>query len=530
MRRRNLYLGGFMGSGKTTVGRCLGEQAGRPFLDLDELAEARTGFPVAELFRRRGEEAFRQLESELLEEAAALEGCVVALGGGALLREENRALLTGGTLAILEVSPEEAARRTAREAGRRPLLDRGNLEDLWARRRGLEPPGDLRLPTDGKTPEDLARELAELLGWDSPAPPSPARPLGSQGCRVLVGRGVLVGLEGLLAEQGLDLPFGVADRITGPLYASRLGAHRGLYLLPRGEAAKTPERVTALHRALARAGVDRGGALVALGGGTVGDAAGYAAATWMRGIDLVQCPTTLLAQVDSSLGGKVGVDLPEGKNLVGAFHLPRLVVADVECLLTQAWGDFRQGLAEAVKVALGEDPPLLGWMEEHREGILRRDLQTLEELVARCVALKLGVTEEDFRERTGARARLNLGHTVGHGLEAASGYRGWSHGDGVAVGLVVVARLACRRGLLDEGMLTRLAALLEGFGLPTLPDRPWEDLLPHVERDKKFVAGAPRLVLPRGGQRCVLREDVPLEELGEVYEEVRAWGRVGSSC
>ena len=518
-----------MGSGKTTLGRRLGALSGRPFLDLDELAEARTGFPVAELFRRRGEEAFRELESALLGEAAALEGCVVALGGGTLLREENRSRIAGGTLAILEVSPEEAARRVGPEGDKRPLLDSGDLRSLWERRRGAEPPGDLRVPTGGRAPEDLARDLMESLGWEAPGTPGAFRRLEGGSCRVLVGRGILGDLGTLLEAEGLDRPFVAADRITGPLYASRLGARRGLYLLPRGEEAKTPERVTSLHRALARAGVDRGGVLAALGGGTVGDAAGYAAATWMRGIDLVQCPTTLLAQVDSSLGGKVGVNLPEGKNLVGAFHLPRLVVSDVTCLLTQTWGDFRQGLAEAVKLGLGEDPSLLDWMEERREEIRRRDLQTLEELVVRCAALKLGVVGEDFRERTGARARLNLGHTVGHGLEAASGYRGWSHGDGVAAGLVVAARLACRRGLLEEEDLRRLVALLEGFGLPTAPDRPWEDLLPHVGRDKKFAAGAPRLVLPRRGQGCVLRDDVPLEELAGAYEEVRRWSG-GSWC
>ncbi|MBC7294576.1 MAG: 3-dehydroquinate synthase, partial [Thermoleophilia bacterium] len=171
--------------------------------------------------------------------------------------------------------------------------------------------------------------------------------------------------------------------------------------------------------------------------------AGFAAATWMRGIDVVQCPTTLLAQVDSSIGGKTAIDLPQGKNLVGAFHQPRAVVADVDFLQTLPEREYRQGLGEVVKYGLGEDFPFFRWLLDNVFRLTQRDPLCLEEVVRRCIAMKLAVVEADEREQGDLRSRLNLGHTVAHALEASSGYGGWKHGDAVAVGLVVATRLAC---------------------------------------------------------------------------------------
>jgi 3-dehydroquinate synthetase len=311
----------------------------------------------------------------------------------------------------------------------------------------------------------------------------------------------------------------VSDELTGPLYASRIGRRRGLALLPRGEAAKALDRVRDLYEAFAEAGLDRGSRVVALGGGTVGDSAGFAAATWMRGIDLIQCPTTLLAMVDSSLGGKVGVDLPQGKNLVGAFHLPVASVMDVDCLGTLPEEEFRQGLAEAVKYGFGEDPDFLRRFADRRASILGRDPTVLIDLVRDCARMKLRVVAEDERETGGARARLNLGHTVAHGLEAASGYGGWKHGDAVAVGLAAALILGAHLGTCGDGYVREGIDLIRSLGLPARPDRSWEEILPFLLRDKKFRDGRPRLVIPREGTRCELRE-VPLEELRRAYEEL----------
>ncbi|MDD3390278.1 MAG: 3-dehydroquinate synthase [Synergistaceae bacterium] len=334
---------------------------------------------------------------------------------------------------------------------------------------------------------------------------------------VVVGKGLLFRISDFTGKT--EAPFVVADEITGPLFADFLEQRKGLFTLPRGEEGKSLPRVSAIYSALAKSQVDRSGIILALGGGVVGDAAGFAAATWMRGIRLLQCPTTLLAQVDSAIGGKTGVNLPEGKNLVGAFHPAEWVFSDVECLRSQEEEDFRQGLAEAVKYGIGENWNFLSWLEENAGPILRRECCVLLRLVSECSRMKLAVVSEDEREQSGSRARLNLGHTVGHALEAVSGYKRWKHGDAVAAGMMVAARLAARLGELGEEECLRIGRILSRFSLPTGPDRPWEDILPFLARDKKFTGGVPSLVIPRKNTSCTLRSDIPLPLLREAYEE-----------
>ncbi|HOD74328.1 MAG TPA: 3-dehydroquinate synthase family protein, partial [Candidatus Bipolaricaulis anaerobius] len=335
------------------------------------------------------------------------------------------------------------------------------------------------------------------------------------GSEVFIGPGILREVPALV--PGGDRACIVGDEITAPLFAPLLAPGEGAYLLPRGEGAKTLPQVQALYDHFARSSVDRATPVAALGGGTVGDCAGFAAATWMRGVPLIQCPTTLLAMVDSAIGGKTGVNLPQGKNLVGAFHHPIAVVADVGCLQTLPAEEFRQGLAEAVKYALGEDQTLLGELEELRPPILARDPAALARLVERCVRLKLAVVAEDGDETRGIRDRLNLGHTVGHALEAASGFR-WKHGDAVATGLAVALTLGERLGSCSSSFVARGRELLGALGLPRRPDLPWGELLPFLGLDKKFRCGQCRFVLPVEGARCEVRP-LSLGELEEAYEE-----------
>lgn len=511
-----------MASGKTSVGSELSRLTGFPFLDMDEAIGMRTGLSVAEIFATLGEPAFRDMERHLLREIAALGSCIVALGGGVLVDDENRRIAEeSGTLVILGVRPETVRERIRPQAGMRPLLEKNDLETLWEKRRPFYEGGSLRLETDSLSPEAVARKIQAALGLPQPASNTGMRIFEGASGRVVVGEGILDRLPSVLGKA--TLPFAVADTLTGPLFAGRLGETRGLHLLPRGEEAKTPDQVQKLYGALAAAGMDRSGTLLALGGGTVGDTAGFAAATWMRGIDLVQCPTTLLAQVDSALGGKVGVNLPEGKNLVGAFHQPILVFSDVSCLASLSTKNYRQGLGEIVKYGLGEDPAFFGWLEKHAAELLERRSSAMVEAVARCAQLKLAVTAEDEKEKTGTRARLNLGHTIAHALEAAGNYETWQHGDAVSVGLVVATHLAFRLGACGEKLLLRLDALLEDLGLPRRPDRRWEELEPYLVRDKKFREGKPRLVLPAEEAPCTLRDDVGLDRLRDSYEEVRNW-------
>jgi len=520
----SIYLGGFMASGKTTAGRALARVTGRPFLDLDAIIEQRAGVTVAEIFAGKGEAEFRSIETQVLKEICELENCIVALGGGVLINDENRRIVKdSGPLVILDVEPETVRLRAATRPGQRPLLKRKNLEQLMSSRRKAYDCGDFRLQTDNLSVDGVVFEIRKK--FDLPLFPEGVEQriccVENPGGKVIVGRGILHRLPELLGRDAA--PFVVADALTAHLFGSRVGRNKGLAILPRGETAKSLERVKALYQAFSDSGIDRSDTVVALGGGVVGDTAGFAAATWMRGVDLVQCPTTLLAQVDSAIGGKVGVNLPQGKNLVGAFYQPRLILSDTDCLASLSWQDYRQGLSEMVKYGLGEDQLFFEWLGTNASLLKERDPDILSEAVSWCSRLKLEVTAEDEKERTGARARLNLGHTVGHALEAASGYRTWQHGDGVAVGMLTAVHLAWRTGDCNAETLDRLRILLCRLGLPNSPDRPWSELLPHLERDKKFEGGKTRLVLPRTGARSCVRDDISLDQLHEAYEEVIKW-------
>ena len=318
----------------------------------------------------------------------------------------------------------------------------------------------------------------------------------------------------------------VTDSNVGPLYAetvvvalqkARIEAE--LITVPAGEASKSMEQVTEVCRAMLRAGLDRKSFLVALGGGVVGDLAGFAASIFQRGIPCVQIPTTIVSQVDSSVGGKTGVNTPEGKNLLGAFHQPRLVLADTSTLASLPEREFNEGFAEIIKHAAIRDASLLDLVET-KDSI--RD--HLIPLVARNVAIKAAVVEEDEKETTGTRALLNFGHTLGHGIEAAGGYGRFLHGEAISLGLVAATRLSVEKaGLsLDEG--ERILAALKLYGLPTvLPaDISDEDILAAMGRDKKFEAGQVRFVLLRSLGDAYLSSEVSGEDLAGALNALRS--------
>ena len=311
----------------------------------------------------------------------------------------------------------------------------------------------------------------------------------------------------------------VSDANVAPLYArdvsDALQAHKPdaqviVSCIPAGEAAKSLDRFGELMRELADFGATRDACIVALGGGVVGDLAGFAAACWMRGIDCVQLPTTLLAMVDSSVGGKTAVDLPQGKNLVGAFHPPRAVFADTATLRTLPERELRAGLAEVVKYGAIRDAAFLDWLDARVDALLARDPDALAEAIARSCAHKAAIVERDPLER-GERALLNFGHTFAHAIEAEQGYGGFNHGEAVAVGMVCAARLSARLGIATDADAERLAALLQRFGLPTAlpPGLASDALLARMRLDKKAQAGRLRFVLWRGAGRAEVVSDVP---------------------
>jgi shikimate kinase/3-dehydroquinate synthase len=486
---------GFMGAGKTTAAE-LARAAGLHVVDADDMLEEELGMPIITFFGRRGEEEFRSLEAaeveKLLQDA---DGGVVALGGGAVYSERVRRALGRHIVVWLQVSAEEAWRRV--EGSGRPLAkDRKRFDELYAERAPIYARlADAVLPSADEAL--VSRALPALLALRE----LPQRTRMAWGRSASGEYPAYVG-PGLLDAAWWPLPsrrFCVADTTVAGLYGEAVQPLAGTITVEPGERAKTLAEAEGVLRELAQQGMARDDHLVALGGGVVGDLAGFCAATYQRGVEVVQVPTTLVAQVDSAYGGKTGVDLPEAKNYVGAYHLPSAVLADTSTLATLPAEEMAAGFTEVVKTALIAGGDL--WKRVREIGEL--DPENLVDIVFECARTKLDVVAADERD-TGRRAVLNLGHTVGHAIEAASGYERYRHGEAVALGLLAALRLSDAGELRDE-----VAELLAGHGLPTGLD-PAVDVdavIEAVERDKKRTADGVGFVLlskpgePRTGQQ-----------------------------
>jgi 3-dehydroquinate synthase len=337
--------------------------------------------------------------------------------------------------------------------------------------------------------------------------------LGKRAYPILVGPGLL-GATHLLAEHaGGSRLLVVTDDVVGPLWMPRLaqgltGRAFETCVLPGGEEQKTLGNVAVIIDALVAARLNRDGMVLALGGGVIGDIAGFAAASYQRGIAIVQLPTTLLAQVESSVGGKTGVNHPGGKNLIGAFHQPAAVLADTDTLSTLPERQLRAGLTEIVKAALAADAAFFGWLESNLGRLVARDAGALEEAIRRACAIKAEIVAEDEREQ-GRRAVLNLGHTFGHAIEAGAGYGEWLHGEAVAAGMVMAAELSVRAGRLPAADAVRVRALVKAAGLPIAGPPLGERYLELMEVDKKAAGGKVRFILLDAVGTAALRADVP---------------------
>ncbi|HVO31860.1 MAG TPA: 3-dehydroquinate synthase [bacterium] len=521
----HLWLIGMMGSGKTTIGRRTARKLKWEFMDLDATIEKNEGKPVAEIFRDSGEPAFRRLEAAAVARAAKGSApSVIATGGGAVLSPENvKAMRRSGRVVWLRASPHELSRRLAASAAARPLLSEATsprerelrlgtlLKMREARYRGA---ADVVLDTGRLSLPQAAERVAAL-----------ARSKGADE-RVVVrtpnGRyDVRIG-DGLLARAGSIVrsavggakAFLVTDTNVAPLFADSLeasleaaGYSVARLVLPAGERHKSLAGAQKIWRFLFANGVDRKSPVVCLGGGVVGDLAGFAAATALRGVPVVQIPTTLVSQVDSSVGGKTAIDVAEGKNLVGAFHWPSSVIVDVALLSTLPRRELVSGIGEVVKYGAIADAALFALLERSGAALLD-DPRALATVVRRCIEIKASVVARDPRE-TGYRGILNFGHTVGHAFEAASGLR-MRHGEAVAAGMAVEADLAVSLGRCAARDRDRLVSLLEAFGLPT--DGPRREAVRFLRADKKRAGESVRMpVLLRAGR--VSLQDIPLAML-----------------
>jgi shikimate kinase / 3-dehydroquinate synthase len=502
----NVILTGFMGTGKSTVGRLLAARLGYDFVDTDELIVARDGRSIADIFRAEGQTAFRAWEARVAQELAGQRGLVIATGGRLMLDAANAAALAQtGPVFCLEAAPATILARLADDDGRRPLLDVPNpvarVRELLERRAegyGRFP----QISTDAKTPDAVAAEIVALLGS---AVLTVSHPDGRY--NVVVGRGLLPNLRAL---SGLDGPLAViTDSNVGPIYAAQIEDPLCVLTIPAGEEHKTLNTAARLYTELLAAGLDRQGAVVALGGGVVGDTAGFVAATYMRGVRFVQCPTSLLAMVDASVGGKTGVDLPEGKNLVGAFKQPTAVLADLDTLRTLSPEEFSAGLAEVIKHGLLADPRLFARLEMESWDGRTAPPAALQALITDAIQVKRDVVQADPFEQ-GRRALLNLGHTFAHAIEQVSGYA-VRHGPAVGMGLVAAAHLSAGLGYCDAALPARVTAVVARAGLPVHIPAALDPtaLYRAMGSDKKKAAGRLRFILLREIGAAFVADGVP---------------------
>jgi 3-dehydroquinate synthase len=506
----------------------LAEQLGREFADTDEIIANRAGRPIAAIFAEEGEARFRQMEADLATELAGRRGLVIATGGRLMLDPVNAtALGATGPVFCLTASPAQIVDRIGAEIDLRPLLGdepTGRVQALLAQRETAYA-RFREVPTGGKTPDEVAGAIAAMLAGGLRETIPVRYPGGSY--EVIVGEGLLSGALKMAGIPGQRVI--VTDSNVGPLHAAGLSSSIPVVTIPAGEQYKRLDTVRDIYDTLLAQGVGRDGAIFALGGGVVGDVAGFAAATYLRGIDVIFCPTTLLAMVDASIGGKTGVDLPQGKNLVGAFKQPRLVLADITTLATLPAAEFTAGLAEVAKHGLIADPLLWRRLEAEQwriepgrltaERLLREGLHTL---VARAIRVKRDVVEEDPYE-TGRRAVLNLGHTFGHAIEQLSGYT-IPHGFAVAMGIAAAARLSAALGECNPALPREIESVLSGLGLPVRIPPPLAPglLYAAMGSDKKKQAGRLRFVLIRDIGDVFVRDGVPKTVVLSVLAELVA--------
>jgi shikimate kinase / 3-dehydroquinate synthase len=496
-----IVLIGFMAAGKTRAASEVAQRLGLECLDADELLSAELGEPIASFFEREGEAEFRRREEELvvglLKSGAGGGPRVIALGGGAVESERVRRALQGHLCVWCDVSEEVAWRRA--DGSNRPLaVDRAEFSRRFAARRPLyESVARAILPSNAR---ETAGPAAPWLGAMVRAGARDLRMIWAGSATgaypAVVGDGAIGLLDGARDAVEDALPartFCVADSAALSHHADRLPNREATIEVQGAESSKTISEAERVLRELAEAGARRDDCVLAVGGGVVGDLAGFCAATYQRGIALVQAPTTLVAQVDSAYGGKTGVDLPEAKNYVGAFHMPIAVLADPSTLQTLPAEELSAGFVEVVKTALIAG----GSLWERVRAIDRLEVRSLGDVIFDCARTKIAVVAADERDE-GQRAVLNLGHTVGHAIEADTGYSRYRHGEAVGLGLLATLRLSGADELRAE-----VEALLAAHGLPTTIDTEVDPggVMEAVGRDKKRTSeGLGFVLLERPGE------------------------------
>ncbi len=556
---RRIILTGFSGTGKSTIARLAARRLGWDWIDTDAAIEEAAGRTIPEIFASDGEPAFRTIEARVLRGALTRMPIVVATGGGAVLLSENRrAIAEAGFVVCLQAWPERVTART-RTAGHRPVRpllagDPAEAARLQAERAPIYAKADWTVHTDALSSQQAAKEVVRAYELYAAASLRQAGrvesfvaepPGGSPAFRdargavaivrattgtypIYVERGALHRLGEYMTRCGLSGTAHVIgdERVLGLHHAAveeglaTAGFATTFTTFEPGEASKSLDRAMTLYDRLVASRAERSDAVVAIGGGVAGDLAGFVAATYLRGLPLVQVPTTLLGMVDASIGGKVAVNHREGKNLIGAIYQPRLVLADTALLSTLPVRELTSGWAEVIKHALIMDEGLLELLEQRSEEMLSLTTPATEEVIARSAALKARVVSRDERE-AGPRMALNYGHTVGHGIEAATAYGRFLHGEAVAIGMAAAVRISQWLGLVDEDVVRRQDAVLRRYGLPLCAEGlDTASVRAAMTLDKKVKTGAIRWVLLDGIGRTTIRADVPVAIVDRALDEV----------
>lgn len=547
----NIFLVGLMGAGKTTVGRALAKRLNKQFIDSDHEIEARTGASIPLIFEIEGEASFRQREAEVIRDLTAQQDIVLATGGGAVLNAESRAYLKSrGTVIYLRASVNSILQRTSHDKNR-PLLQtadpRKTIEDLSRTREPFyNEVADIVIDTGRPNVQFLMQSILTQLGPEHTQVNAAASQqqdslskhitmaqlssfhtlhvdLGARSYPISIGQELLSDPAVVAAHIPGPRVAIVTNTVVAPLYLERLsktleaaGKRVTQIILPDGEEEKNWANLMKVFDVLLAERCDRKTTLIALGGGVIGDMTGFAAAAYMRGVPFVQVPTTLLSQVDSSVGGKTGINHPLGKNMIGAFYQPQAVIADTSTLNTLPARELSAGLSEVIKHGAIIDAHFFDWIEANIAKLVAKDADALAYAIKRSCEIKADVVRQDEREG-GLRAILNFGHTFGHAIEAGMGYGVWLHGEAVGCGMVMAADLSHRLGFIDAQSKERIVAVVKAAGLPTVaPDLGVARWLELMEVDKKNEGGEIKFILlkPLGTSIITtVQQDVLLQTL-----------------
>ncbi len=530
-----IILIGFSGTGKSMVAQEVSRNLGWEAVDTDEEVIRLAGKSIPEIFGQDGEPHFRKLERQALAEACQKSRVVIATGGGAILDPNNRVMMRrSGVVVCLEANAgtiyQRLPKRDESPEAVRPLLAMADpmerIVELKQSRQAYYAMADWTVQTDHLTLPEVCQEASDAASYDQDHVCDVVT--ATERYPIYVGWGLLSSLGERVRQAGLSgNAYVVADASVFSLYGDTVmtslreaGFVVQSFAVPPGEMSKTPDTVSRIYDWLVDCRAERGDVVVAVGGGVITDMVGFVAASFLRGLSLVQVPTSLIAMTDAALGGKTAVNHPKAKNLIGAFYQPRLVLADVQALTTLPERELTCGWAEVIKHGLVLDGELNAFLARNAKKLVKLNPEATTEVVRRSVAVKARIVSEDEKEQ-GRRILLNYGHTIGHGLEAATDYGRFLHGEAVAVGMVGAAMISHELGLLSPEVVKQHRDILKMFGLRvSCSDVDVKAVMKAMELDKKVKGKAVRWVLLEGIGQPVIRQDVPRQVVSKVLEEL----------